>query len=481
MEFPVHVTSEIGQLRRIAIHVPDDGINHIPPRMMKTLLYDDIVDIERMRWEYYQYLEVLYWFLDPKVASQIPKTDQLLSKQKVFDPFSEDYLVSEKIIDIQHALCSILKDDRIKQKVIASVCGLEGVHLKTAEELEELTHRQLARTLITGLRDSSEEDNPSYIFPPLPNLIFTRDTAVSIKDHLLLTKPAERARQRESLLLQFVARYHFFADHSKDRMIFLNDASCLFHSDNRPTIEGGDVMMIAPSHLLVGLSARSNVEAIEILIAQLFEKKLLDKVSVINIPKARDFMHIDTIFTHIKRDLWVIFGPLSRKGHESKLAASQIGCLKEDWEKPAVTIKQLRRLKNNRIETVSYDFLEDLCEDITRQDFACRRGANFIYCAGGEALFDEREQWTDGCNFLSLKEGLIIGYDRNKKTTEDLKRHDFKVIKAQNFNKQMQQGASLDDLIHGDTLILLPSAELSRARGGSHCMSLPLLRDLWEV
>lgn len=474
----IGVTSEIGRLRRIAIHAPDEGVNHIPPRMMQSLLYDDIVDIERMSWEYYQYLEVLYWLLDPKSAQKIPKTDNLAARQKVFDPASDDYIASDYIVDIQHALAKVLADTALRQKIIAAVCGLEKAGLHIAHDLEQLPPKILAKTLVTGLM-TNNSDGPAYLFTPLPNLIFTRDTAVTINDHLFITQPAEHARARENLLLQYTAKYSIMAER-QNHILFTDPDPGTLSARKRPTIEGGDIMMISPSHLLIGLSSRTNIQAIEQLIRKLFSKKIVEKISVISIPKARDFMHIDTVFTQIKRDMWIIFGPFSKEGHLTRQQETITWCLKDNLTAPGVTIKQFRNLKNGSIEVYDYPFLEDLCEDISRYDFGCRRGAQFIYCGGGEAPFDEREQWTDGCNFLSLKEGVIIGYDRNKKTTEDLRRHDFKIIKAQNFNKQMQQGAALDELITQDTLILLPSAELSRARGGSHCMSLPLARDPWE-
>ena len=105
---------------------------------------------------------------------------------------------------------------------------------------------------------------------------------------------------------------------------------------------------------------------------------------------------------------------------------------------------------------------------------------DLILCAGGEAPYDEREQWTDSCNLLALQDGLVIGYDRNDKTiavfadkTDGL---GFAVVHAKDLIPQLRTG-EVDIQQLQDTLILLSSSELSRARGGSHCMSNALIRD----
>jgi len=90
--------------------------------------------------------------------------------------------------------------------------------------------------------------------------------------------------------------------------------------------------------------------------------------------------------------------------------------------------------------------------------------------------FDAREQWTDSCNLLALKEGVVLGYDRNDKTVDAFKQNGFEVIRVNDLLQKFETG-ELDPQKMKDTLILMPSAELSRARGGFHCMSMPLLRD----
>ena len=113
---------------------------------------------------------------------------------------------------------------------------------------------------------------------------------------------------------------------------------------------------------------------------------------------------------------------------------------------------------------------------ISKNDLDCDGKVKFIYSGNNEFPYDAREQWTDSCNLLALREGIVLGYDRNDKTVEAFEANGFTVIHAKELIALLEKGEADPDEME-NTLILMPSAELSRARGGFHCMSMPLHRD----
>jgi len=125
---------------------------------------------------------------------------------------------------------------------------------------------------------------------------------------------------------------------------------------------------------------------------------------------------------------------------------------------------------------VHFESLEDLLIDISKTDLGCKGEIKLIFSGNTEFPYSAREQWTDSCNLLALKEGVVLGYDRNDKTTEAFAQNGFKTIHVKELIQQLEAGTTAVENIT-DTLILMPSAELSRARGGFHCMSMPLLRE----
>jgi arginine deiminase len=186
-------------------------------------------------------------------------------------------------------------------------------------------------------------------------------------------------------------------------------------------------------------------------------------------------MHIDTVFTQVKRNVWVMLGSFSKKAmkRENSDEVQRIleGNIKKD-EKLKIIQFRKKDLENPRY----FDNLEDLLVDISENDLDSKQRVQFIYSGNNEFPFDAREQWTDSCNVLALKEGVVLGYDRNDKTTEAFRKNGFKVINAEDLITDLEKGnTNIDEL--EDVLILIPSAELSRARGGFHCMSMPLLRE----
>jgi arginine deiminase len=472
----VSVSSEVGRLRRVLVHSPDSGLGKVVPSKAQDWLFEDIVHLDTIRRKEYDfYTKILLYFLDPgKIKGKLATIDDEQSKRGFYKPGDDLFFRSDKVVELQWLLADILTDHEIKLKLVASVCAIEACSYDTQKDLQKLSPVQLAKTFISGTMNDE-----NMLFAPIPNFIFTRDIGIVINGYVLLNKPAKKARTREALLAKYIFFNHpLFAEYQHS-IIELADTHHHFllpreGDDKKVTLEGGDVMVVSKDHLLIGVSERTSMEAAYQAIKVLFEKNVVKKITIIRIPKKRDYMHIDTVFTQVKRNVWVMLGNFSKKAikHEDEDAVQRIleGNKKED----KLRIIQFR--KKDTANPEFFDNLEDLLTDISKNDLECTEKVRFIYSGNNEFPFDTREQWTDSCNLLALQEGVVLGYDRNDKTVEAFKENGFTAINAHELIAGMESG-EIDPEKLEDTLILMPSAELSRARGGFHCMSMPLLRD----
>jgi arginine deiminase len=474
-QLKLNVTSEIGTLRALLIHSPDSGLGKVVPSKAQDWLFEDIVHLDTMRKnEYDYYIKLLLYFLDAdKIKGRLHEIDAPNNQRNFYKPDHADFYASNKVIEIQTLLAQILEDKGIREKLTASVCAIESCNYRLQQQLNDTPPLELAKIFISGSLGKDQ-----MIFAPIPNLIFSRDIGITINNHILINKPAKTARSRETLLARYILFNHPAFTNYRDNILEITESIQHFlrpgnDQDDKTTLEGGDVMVVSENHVIIGCSERTSLSGAHEAIKLLFENKVVEKVTVLKIPHKRDYMHIDTVFTQIKRNVWVILGSLAKADTSTKSEANPVSWFTDKKPKDRTEIVQFMAGQN---QPRVFDCIEDLLIDISINDLHSTEETKFIYSGNNTFPFDAREQWTDSCNLLALKEGVVLGYDRNDKTVEAFKQNGFQVVKVAELLQQFEDGLLTPDDMK-DTLILMPSSELSRARGGFHCMSLPLLRD----
>lgn len=415
----VFSNSEIGQLKSVIVHRPDEGISRISPKRAEELLFDDIVHLPKMQEEHDIFVRILKHFVGP--------SNVLYAHKLLEDALGADLEMTNNFLKM------IIDYEELPQSYISY--------------LQRLPNKEKAETLISGFLSGEE----MYLFDPIPNFIFTRDIAVTVKDHVIITKANKEARFRENLLTRFIFHSHPDFEHldKTGKLINLNDLEKFPPSKkgNYVSIEGGDVMIINDKYLFIGASERTTPHAIRSLSKELFSKGVVDYVAEIAIPNNRAYMHIDTIFTQINENDIICFKPIVFTGTGSHVTVTH-----KSGEK-----------------TIYHSIKEFIHSEINPS-------MRFIFAGDGHSPYQDREQWTDGCNMVALKPGVAISYDRNPHTDIALKNAGYNIVLAEDLLSKLDAGTLYVADIQ-NTIINIPSSELSRARGGSHCMTCPILRE----
>jgi len=393
------VDSEVGTLRAVILHRPGAELTRLTPRNNDALLFDGLPSLARAQEEHDAFAD-------------------LLRSRGV------------EVLLLSDLLVQALDSGAARMQGIAAAVDARRLGLALAQELSahlrtlqpgELAHLLVAGMTFTELPCATEADsslvrrmhhNDDFVIEPLPNLMFTRDSSFWIGPRVAITSLALPARTRETSLTDLIYAHH-------PRFLGVRRA---YESHTAP-VEGGDVLLMGPGVVAVGVGERTTPAGAEALARSLFDDDLAHTVLAVPIAQARATMHLDTVCTMVDVDAVVL----------SPAIADSLSAFTIRRTPDGVRISEAVPFATAAAAALGIDRLR-------------------VIDTGLDPVTAEREQSDHGNNTLALAPGVVVAYERNAETN-----------------------ARLADA--GIEVLPIAAGELGTGRGGPHCMSCPAARD----
>jgi arginine deiminase len=393
---PDGVDTEVGRLRTVLLHRPGAELARLTPRNSAGLLFDGLPWVERAQQEHDQFAGAL----------RDRDVEVLVLRDLLTEALSVDAARNQLI---NRTLSDQRLGDELRRIVAGHLAGLTASELADVS-IAGITNDELSAGSGVVARLMGRHE---FVVPPLPNLLFTRDSSVWIGPQVAVTSPSMAARRRETWLTDAIYRYH---------PRFAGTPQVYSHVDE--WLEGGDVLLLAPGVIAVGVGQRTRAAAVETLASRALAAGLAHTVLVVPIAQERATMHLDTVCTMVDVDAVVMY-------HAAANSLSALVVTRGDDDLP--TVRGPEPFLAAAAAAMGIDVLR-------------------VIDTGLDPVTAEREQWDDGNNTLAIAPRLAVAYERNVETNARLEAAGIEVVR-------------------------IAGSELGSGRGGPRCMSCPIRRD----